>query len=188
MGKSNIKDFRAKYPNANIKQVTTGDISSSATAQVLKANPDAYDFALGDQTFVGQAMAAGIIQDVDFSQVPNIKNVDSKFREAYSHGIPTDYGKTGIGYRSDLVDEDITSWADVWNLAEKYSNKIVFTDLDLLPARLVCALVAGLALLAGTDPGAGAQTSGGSALATPSLEIVQMLPLPWTKSTSGLRN
>jgi len=130
MGKSNIKDFRAKYPNANIKQVTTGDISSSATAQVLKANPEAYDFALGDQAFVGQAMAAGIIQDVDFSQVPNIKNVDEKFRQALSHSVPSDYGKVGIGYRKDMVTETITSWADVWRLAPKYSGKIVFLDFD----------------------------------------------------------
>jgi spermidine/putrescine transport system substrate-binding protein len=130
MGKDNIKHFRAKYPGANIKQVTAGDISSSATAQTLKANPDAYDFALGDQAFVGQALAADIIQDVDFDKVPNIANVDAKFHEAFSHGVPTDYGKVGIGYRKDMVSEPIASWADLWNLAPKYSGKIVFLDFD----------------------------------------------------------
>ena len=130
MGKDNIKHFRAKYPGANIKQVTAGDISSSATAQTLKANPDAYDFALGDQAFVGQALAADIIQDVDFDKVPNIANVDAKFHEAFSHGVPTDYGKVGIGYRKDMVSEPIASWADLWSLAPKYSGKIVFLDFD----------------------------------------------------------
>ena len=130
MGKDNIKHFRAQYPGANIKQVTAGDISSSATAQTLKANPDAYDFALGDQAFVGQALAADIIQDVDFDKVPNIANVDAKFHEAFSHGVPTDYGKVGIGYRKDMVSEPIASWADLWNLAPKYSGKIVFLDFD----------------------------------------------------------
>ena len=130
MGKDNIKHFRAQYPGANIKQVTAGDISSSATAQTLKANPDAYDFALGDQAFVGQALAADIIQDVDFDKVPNIANVDAKFHEAFSHGVPTDYGKVGIGYRKDMVSEPIASWADLWSLAPKYSGKIVFLDFD----------------------------------------------------------
>ncbi len=130
MGKDNIKHFRAQYPGANIKQVTAGDISSSATAQTLKANPDAYDFALGDQAFVGQAVAADIIQDVDFDKVPNIANVDAKFHEAFSHGVPTDYGKVGIGYRKDMVSEPIASWADLWSLAPKYSGKIVFLDFD----------------------------------------------------------
>lgn len=130
MGKHNIEDFRAKYPNANVKQVSTGSISSSATAAVLKKNPGAFDFALGDQAFVGQALAAGIIQDVDFSAIPNIENVDEKFRKAFSHSVPSDYGKVGIGYRKDLVSEKITSWADVWDLAPKYSGKIVFLDFD----------------------------------------------------------
>jgi len=130
MGKDNIKHFRAQYPGANIKQVTAGDISSSATAQTLKANPDAYDFALGDQAFVGQALAADIIQDVDFDKVPNIANVDAKFHEAFSHGVPTDYSKVGIGYRKDMVSEPIASWADLWSLAPKYSGKIVFLDFD----------------------------------------------------------
>jgi spermidine/putrescine transport system substrate-binding protein len=130
MGKDNIKHFRAQYPGANIKQVTAGDISSSATAQTLKANPDAYDFALGDQAFVGQALAADIVQDVDFDKVPNIANVDAKFHEAFSHGVPTDYGKVGIGYRKDMVSEPIASWADLWSLAPKYSGKIVFLDFD----------------------------------------------------------
>jgi spermidine/putrescine transport system substrate-binding protein len=130
MGKHNISDFEAKYPGASIKQVSTGSISSSATAQTLKNNPGAFDFALGDQAFVGQALAAGIIQDADFSAIPNIKNVDEKFRTAFSHSVPSDYGKVGIGYRKDMVSEPITSWADVWNLAPKYSGKIVFLDFD----------------------------------------------------------
>jgi spermidine/putrescine-binding protein len=130
MGKHNIPDFEAKYPGAHIKQVPAESISSSATAQVLKNNPGAFDFALGDVAFVGQALAAGIIQDADFSAIPNIKNVDEKFRTAFSHSVPSDYGKVGIGYRKDMVSEPITSWADVWKLAPKYSGKIVFLDFD----------------------------------------------------------
>jgi spermidine/putrescine transport system substrate-binding protein len=130
MGKDTVAEFKAKYPGANLKQVSESSISSGAIVPAIKANLSTYDSALGDQAAVGQGLAAGVVQELDWSTIPNIANVDQKFRDAYSHGIPTDYGKTGIGYRSDLVSEDITSWADVWNLAEKYSNKIVFTDLD----------------------------------------------------------
>ena len=130
MGKNTVADFKAKYPGADLKQASLSSISSGSIVPAIKANMSTYDAALGDQAAVGQGIAADVVQQLDWSQIPNIKNVDAKFREAYTHGIPTDYGKTGIGYRSDLVDEDITSWADVWNLAEKYSNKIVFIDLD----------------------------------------------------------
>jgi spermidine/putrescine-binding protein len=130
MGKDTVAEFAAKFPGANLKQASLSSISSGAIVPAIKANLSTYDAALGDEAAVGQGLAADVIQQLDWSKIPNIKNVDQKFRDAFSHGIPTDYGKTGIGYRSDLVSEDITSWADVWNLAEKYSNKIVFTDLD----------------------------------------------------------
>jgi spermidine/putrescine transport system substrate-binding protein len=130
MGKDTVAEFGAKFPGANLKQASLSSISSGAIVPAIKANLSTYDAALGDEAAVGQGLAADVIQPLDWSKIPNIKNVDQKFRDAYPHGIPTDYGKTGIGYRSDLVSEDITSWADVWNLAAKYSNKIVFTDLD----------------------------------------------------------
>jgi spermidine/putrescine transport system substrate-binding protein len=130
MGKNTVAEFKAKYPGAGLKQASLSSISSGAIVPAIKANLSTYDAALGDVAAVGQGIAADVIQPLDWSKIPNIKNVDPKFRQGYSHGIPTDYGKTGIGYRADLVSEDITSWADVWDLAEKYSNKIVFTDLD----------------------------------------------------------
>ena len=122
MGKHTVAEFQAKYPGAGLKQVSEGSISSGAVVPAIKANLSTYDAALGDQAVVGQAVAAGVLQELDWSLIPNIKNVDPKFRSAYSHGIPTDYGKTGIGYRADLVSETITSWADVWRLAPKYSG------------------------------------------------------------------
>lgn len=130
MGKNTVAEFEAKYPGAGIKQASLGSISSGAIVPAIKANLSTYDAALGDVAAVGQGIAADVIQPLDWSKISNIKNVDEKFRKGYPHGIPTDYGKTGIGYRADLVPEGITSWADVWNLAEKYSNKIVFIDLD----------------------------------------------------------
>ena len=130
MGKNNIRDFVAAYPNANVKQIAADQLSSAATTQTLKNNPGAFDFVLGDLAFVGQGFAAGILQDPDFAHIPNITNVDEKFRTAFSHGVPTDYGKVGIGYRKDLISEPITSWADFWKLAPKYSGKVVILDYD----------------------------------------------------------
>jgi len=130
MGKHNVADFKAAHPGASVKQITEGSISSGAVVAQIKANPTLYDCALGDLAVVGQSIAADVLQPVDWSKIPNIKNVDETFRKAYSHAVPSDYGKVGIGYRTDLVQEDITSWADVWRLASKYSGKIVFIDLD----------------------------------------------------------
>jgi spermidine/putrescine-binding protein len=130
MGKHNVPDFEKLHSGAFIKQVTEGSISSGAIVAELKARQSSFTGALGDLAVVGQAIAAGILQPLDWSNVPNISHVESTFRKTYSHGVPSDYGKVGIGYRTDLVKEDITSWHDVWRLAPKYSGKIVFIDLD----------------------------------------------------------
>ena len=41
----------------------------------------------------GPALPSVVLQPLDWSKIPNIKNVDDPFRKAYSHGTPTDYGK-----------------------------------------------------------------------------------------------
>jgi spermidine/putrescine-binding protein len=96
MGKDTPKEFTAKFPGASIKQISEGSISSGAVVPAIKANLSTYDAALGDQSVIGQAMAADVLQPYDWSAIPNIKNVDERFRKAYSHGVPSDYGKTGI--------------------------------------------------------------------------------------------
>ena len=128
MGKNVVKAFEAKYPNAKIKQIPTAPSAESAIVQLLKSGT--YDFGLGDATVGGQAQAVGILEDLDWSKIPNISHVDQTFRTNFPYGIPTDQGKIGIGYRPDLVGEQITSWADVWRLAPKFSGQVVFMDLD----------------------------------------------------------
>ena len=130
MGKHNVADFQARHPGAFIKQSAEISASNGAIVAELKARQSSFTGALGDLAVVGQLMAAGVLQPLDWSKIPNISLVEPTFRNAYSHGVPSDYGKVGIGYRTDLVREDITSWHDVWRLAPKYSGKIVFVDLD----------------------------------------------------------
>jgi spermidine/putrescine-binding protein len=87
--------------------------------------------SLGGPVLGEQLRQGNLLQQVDFSKIPNMKNVGQHFIDAYPWGPPTDFGKTGIGYRSDMVSDSITSWADLWNLAPKYSGKIVFVDFDV---------------------------------------------------------
>jgi spermidine/putrescine-binding protein len=130
MGKNEISSFEDAYPGASVKMVGASSGSTGSEVLFFKQNAGQYDFSLEDQSGVGQLVAGGILQEPDWSKVPNIGNVDDSFRKAYTHGTPTDYGKVGIGYRTDLVKEGITSWADVWNLAPKYSGQIIFLNLD----------------------------------------------------------
>ena len=128
MGSNVVQQFERQHPHARIKQVSTAPTSESAIVPLLKSGT--YDFGLGDTTVGGQAKEIGILQPVDLARIPNIKYVSEYFRKNFPYGIPTDYGKVGIGYRPDLIKEKITSWHDLWRLAPKFSGKIVFIDLD----------------------------------------------------------
>lgn len=131
IGKHEVGDFEALYPDTSIKEVSGVHGSPAASVQRIKNDPDLFDMSLVDLAFVGQVLLIGdIIQELDFDRIPNIKYVNQSFRDSFSHGIPTDYGKTGIAYRKDIVSETITSWADLWELAPKYSGQIVFFNFD----------------------------------------------------------
>lgn len=130
IGKNEISDFQNQFAEATVN--TKAEPTQSIASDVLffKQHPGDYDLALEDQSAVGQMLASGVLEPVDFANIPNIKYVDEAFRTPYSHGLPTDYGKVGVGYRKDIVTEGITSWADVWNLAPTYSGQITFLNLD----------------------------------------------------------
>jgi spermidine/putrescine transport system substrate-binding protein len=129
MGKHNLADFAKKYPGASIKMISNA--TSSTAEVVLQFKSKQYDFLLADTSDAGQASDANLITKLDWSKIPNIKNVSPQFRKAYPWGLPTDYGKVGIAYRPDLVGgATITSWHDLWQLIPKYSGQTIFIDLE----------------------------------------------------------
>jgi spermidine/putrescine transport system substrate-binding protein len=128
IGKSELAAFAKKFPGDKVKMVTNA--TSSVAEVILQFKSGNFDVLLSDTTDSGQASAAGLLEKLDWSKIPNIKNVSANFRKAYPWGIPTDYGKVGIAYRPDIVGEKITSWHDVWRLAPKFSGRIVFINLE----------------------------------------------------------
>jgi spermidine/putrescine-binding protein len=128
IGPKEVPTFESEHPGATVKVVTNATSSSAEVVLAFKSGN--YDFLLADTSDAGQASQAGVLQNLDFSKIPNIANVNPSFRKSYPWGIPTDYGKVGIGYRPDIVKEKITSWHDVWRLAPKFSGQVVFIDLE----------------------------------------------------------
>jgi spermidine/putrescine transport system substrate-binding protein len=128
IGPREVPTFEKLHPGANVKIVTNATTSSAEVVLAFKSGE--YDLLLADTSDAGQAQEVRVLRTLDFSRIPNIANVTPSFRTAYPWGIPTDYGKVGIGYRPDIVGETITGWHDVWRLAPKLSGQIVFIDLE----------------------------------------------------------
>jgi spermidine/putrescine transport system substrate-binding protein len=128
IGKNEVADFAEAFPDAaKIKQ--TPSPSTSQAPQVLAQDLERWDMAYLDTLSAPQMEDAGQLEPLDRSKIPNLKYVDEQFLDVLPDAcIPTDFGKFGILYDSNTVKEPITSWEDFWNLAPKYSGKVVVDD------------------------------------------------------------
>ena len=131
IGPHEVKAFEQLHPGVKISQNNSAFTGSvSGTAVMVAQNPKQFDMLLADLPVIGQLSAGGFIADMDFSRIPNISLVAPAIRKLYTHGVPTDFGKMGIGYRTDMVKTPPKSWADLWRMAPQYKDKIVAYNLD----------------------------------------------------------
>ncbi len=132
IGKRTIPEFEKAYPGVKVQVSEDAGSFLQMTAK-LKAQPGLYDMALASSNEIDRAIALGIAEEFDFSKMPNTKLIDPKFltepvSKKGNYLVPTDYGKTGIAIRTDLVTDSIESWADLWRVAPKYKGKIYWYD------------------------------------------------------------
>ncbi|HXV33601.1 MAG TPA: extracellular solute-binding protein [Gaiellaceae bacterium] len=139
IGEGEYDDFK------ELTGVTVTEIAvNSERVSRITADPSSADLVLLDLHQAGQLDAAGLLGQFNLDRIPNYAGVDPAFKDglaADSVGkvLATDYGRTGIVYRTDMVSEEITSWNDVWELAPKYSGKISFLDneVGVIPITLI---------------------------------------------------
>jgi len=93
-----------------------------------------YDVAVPTAEFAATLAKGGFLQKLDKSRLPNLKNINPRFRGLPfdpndDYIVPKDWGTTGIIYRGKDVKEPVTSWKDFWDLATgKYSGKALVVD------------------------------------------------------------
>ncbi len=93
-----------------------------------------YDVAVPTAEFAATLAKGGFLQKLDKSRLPNLKNINPRFRGLPfdpndEYIVPKDWGTTGIIYRGKDVKEPVTSWKDFWDLATgKYSGKALVVD------------------------------------------------------------
>lgn len=130
IGPNEVKDFERLHPGVTVHQINGQANGSTGEVTLIVQNPDQYDIALADLDIAQRIQAAGLLAPYNPADTPNIKYVAPAFRKAFPYGVPTDTGAVSICYRKDIVTEPLTSWADLWRLAPKYSGRIVLEDSD----------------------------------------------------------
>jgi spermidine/putrescine transport system substrate-binding protein len=128
LGKNESAAFSKKFPGAKLKQIPIAGTQDQWLPKV-KDRRGNYDLALVDGDTIPKLVALDAIASFTEEEVPNQANIDPAFRsQAWDpdnkYFVATDYGRTAIGYRKDLVKEPITSYADLFALLPKYSGKV----------------------------------------------------------------
>jgi len=130
-GPTEFAEFHHLHPLLSVQNVTGGLSGDAQQIAEISGNRGKFDLTLCGNPVGAQLKLAGLLQPLDRSAVPNLKYVAPEFQRAYTYGIPTDYGKTGYGYRKDLIPERPTSWHELWSLAKKYSGRTTMLSYDV---------------------------------------------------------
>lgn len=99
-------------------------------AKLREGNPG-YDVVFATNNWVEKMIVAGMLDEMDHSQLPNFKNLDAKFADPAfdpkcAHSIPYFWGTIGIGYRKG--DSDPTKWADLFSEKHLDEKMAVLND------------------------------------------------------------
>ena len=102
---------------------------------IIQAGAIVYDVVCPSDYMIEKMAVNGLLQELDFSLIPNYANIDPKYIEKSQafdpenkYSVPYCWGTVGILYNTSLVpEEDIpTSWTDLWD--EKYKDEILMQD------------------------------------------------------------
>ncbi|MGD8793972.1 MAG: spermidine/putrescine ABC transporter substrate-binding protein [Anaerolineae bacterium] len=102
------------------------EIQEDAVAEMRAGQ--AYDVVVLENQLIPPLVADGLLAEIDYSQVPNFKNISANFRDlAYdpqnAHSVPYSWGTTGLVVRTDLTPEPVTRWADLWDA--RYAGRVM---------------------------------------------------------------
>jgi spermidine/putrescine-binding protein len=131
----NIEKFKTDFKVDNF----TYDVFDSNEELLTKLQGGAagqWDIGAPTAEFVEAMVEGGFIEEIDWSKLPNAALIDPQFQNFYqgdktnlnNYHLPKDWGTTGIAIRSKTVTEDVKTWRQFFDLAPKYSGKIVVVN------------------------------------------------------------
>jgi spermidine/putrescine-binding protein len=130
IGKDTYKLFSEKFPGASVNEVPWQS-ADDAIAKARDRSGD-IDLLLVDGTTFPSLDALGVLAEFG-DAVPNFSNIDKEFigrpwDPTNTRFAATDYGRTGLAYRRDLISETPTTWAEFYEIMGKYKGKVGLLD------------------------------------------------------------
>ena len=95
----------------------------------LSSGAVSYDVIIPSDYMIARLIDEGLLAELNFDNIPNYEYIEEDFRNLFydpdnKYSIPYTYGRIGIIYNANVVDEaDANSWDLMWN--KKYSGQIL---------------------------------------------------------------
>lgn len=125
IGETTLEDFRAATGvDVNMTLFATNDELFAK----LKAGNPGFDVIVPSNEFVTRLSQAGLLQALDHTKIPNLKNVDPTFMNpdydpGRKYSVPYTWLVLGIGYRKSRVDGVPDSWKWLFD-SDRYKGRI----------------------------------------------------------------
>ena len=102
--------------------------SNEALYSLLKSGAGDYDVIVPSDYMISQLIEEGMLEKLDYSQIPNFSLIDPRFRNlpydpANEYTVPYTWGTVGIIYNTTMVEEAPTSWSVMFD--EKYAGNVL---------------------------------------------------------------
>ena len=125
IGETTLDDFRSAT-GIEVKMDLFAD-NDELFAKLKEGNPG-YDVIVPTNDYVERMIAAGMLETLDHSKIPNMANITPVFRDAAfdpgrKHSLPYMWGTIGIGYRKSRVSATPESWKHLYD-SDEYSGRI----------------------------------------------------------------
>ncbi|MHB1043083.1 MAG: polyamine ABC transporter substrate-binding protein [Eubacteriales bacterium] len=123
-----IDKFQQKY---GVKLNYSTFSSNEEMLAKLTAGASQYDVVVASDYMVDVMQKQGLIQEIDYNNIPNFKNIGDEFKKLYfdpeaKYTVPYMWGDVVIAVNKQKVKEPLTSYADLWKPSLK--NSLVVLD------------------------------------------------------------
>lgn len=97
----------------------------------LKSDGVSFDIVIPSDYMIERLIGEDMLQKIDFSNIPNYKYIDAKYKGLYfdpkdEYSVPYNVGMVGLIYNTKMVKEAPTSWNVMWD--EQYKGKVLMFD------------------------------------------------------------
>lgn len=123
-----FEDYYYETHGRRLKVNYTTYASNEDMYNKIRSGGVSYDVIVPSDYMIERMINEGLLQKLDFSNIPNYKYIDDKYKGAYydkndEYSVPYQCGYVGIIYNTALVDGEPDDWDILWD--EEYKGQIL---------------------------------------------------------------